>query len=66
MKKLIVSKQSVKVAASTVGIGGSIAFILINVPADAGWFTLPNGYIPHATAIIIGVWNRTGSRWLLS
>ena len=70
MKKLIekckVSKQGAKVAASTVGIGGSIAFVLINVPSDLGWFTLPSGYIPHVTAIIIGVWNRTGSRWLLS
>lgn len=66
MIKRLVTKQAVKATVSTVGLGGSLAFILINAPHDLGWFTLPTSYIPHVTAIIIGVWNRTGSKWLLS
>lgn len=66
LAKITPTKAGAAAAGSTIGIGGSLAFLVISVPADVGLFTLPEGYVPHVTALVIAIWNRTGGRWLLS
>lgn len=66
LAKITPTKAGAAAAGSTIGIGGSLAFLAISVPHDLGLFSLPDNYIPHVTALIITLWNRTGGRWLLS
>lgn len=65
VKALTPTKAGAAATASTIGVGGSIAFLVLGIPVWAGLFEWPGAAVPHLTAVIIAVWNRTGGRWLL-
>ncbi|MFQ5474128.1 MAG: hypothetical protein ACE5FA_14760 [Dehalococcoidia bacterium] len=65
LKNIKVTKEGVAAAGSTIGIGGSIAFILIRGPYYVWGWEMPGELVPHVSAIVIAVWNRTVGRWLL-
>ncbi len=61
-----ITKKDMVTGAATVGVASSVAFILLNAPADLGLFVIPEKYTIHATGLIIWIWNRTLGRKLLS
>lgn len=65
IKAITPTRAGAAAAGSTIGIGGSFAFLVLGMPTWAGLWEWPTEAIPHLSAVLIALWNRTGGRWLL-